>query len=167
MKPNSDQKNAEVGLTIFGIAPDGALQTKEGFRFSAMVPRLRRYIAQGPRVDSGSRRRCCGTANLQRSLRGMFSRPAVLRHTYRDKARLMSTASRSSARRWKDCRKEIDAPCWTCFRSHRARKRPFSTASGGGNSSRSTTCARRPIRCVDSIRARSRLCEPHTETHLD
>jgi transposase-like protein len=30
-----------------------------------MVPWLRRYIAQGPRMDSAPRCRCCGTAHLK------------------------------------------------------------------------------------------------------
>jgi hypothetical protein len=49
-------------------------------RFSAMVPLLRNCIAQGPRVDSGSRRRRGGTPHLQRSLRSVLSRSPLLHH---------------------------------------------------------------------------------------
>ena len=70
--------NGQV-LTISGIAPDGALQTKEGVscsrRISAMVPRIRRHFPQGPGMDGGSCRRCGGTLYRQRSLCGVLSWP--------------------------------------------------------------------------------------------
>jgi hypothetical protein len=46
-------------------------------------------IAQGPRVDSGSRRRRGGTPHLQRSLRSVLSRSPLLHHPRPDKARLI------------------------------------------------------------------------------
>ena len=50
--------NGQV-LTVSGIAPDGALQTKEANVFgglSAMVSRLRRYLAQSSGLDRRPRR---------------------------------------------------------------------------------------------------------------
>jgi hypothetical protein len=49
---------------------------------SAMVPWIRRYITQGPRMDCGSCRCCGGRAYCQGSLCSELPRPEVLHHTY-------------------------------------------------------------------------------------
>jgi hypothetical protein len=63
-------------LTVSAIAPDGALQTKEGLCVPADFRQwCHGYVITSHKVDRGSRRRCRGTAHLQRSLRGVLSRP--------------------------------------------------------------------------------------------
>ena len=65
------------------------------------------YVAQGPRVDSESRRHCCGTPHLQRSLRGVLARSSTPASFNLGQARLIERLPEGNRRAALDVLSEI------------------------------------------------------------